>query len=534
MNLFPHMHPLPNFVLRGCRRRGCEREPVAFHHLRFRLTLVMLAGVLTVAAGPNSSAGAASAGLAGSRPNIVFILTDDQGYANVGRHGHPWLRTPHLDALHDAGTRFTHFYASPSCAPARAALLTGRHALKNGLTSQPVKQRCRIALATVLLPQVLKSAGYHTGIFGKWHVGSEDAYQPQRRGFDEALVFGGARMPEQQYFDPVLRHNGRFVRTRGFCTDVFFSAALGWIRERQRSSDVPFFAYISLNAPHRPYVAPASHVRRFKEFGFVEGVSRGDAGYYGMIENLDDNVGRLVDRLRSWGLLEKTVIVFMTDNGMPGDAYGLSEPGTVIGRDAAGEPLEAFNAGMRGFKGSVDEGGVRVPFFMRWDGRIPAGRAVDRIADHIDILPTLAALAGAPLPPGQVEGRSLLPLVEDPGAAARWPDRFLFLHRANWPLGANPDDYQWRNFSVRNQRFRYVNGDHLYDLAADPGQTRNVIAQHPSVAAEMREAFARFWREARPLMVNEDATYPAVEPFDAALAEQMRAGDLPEWRAPVW
>lgn len=480
---------------------------------------------------------AAAQTLAGSKPNIILVMTDDQGYGAIGRHGHPWIRTPHLDALHDASVRFTRFSASPSCTPARATIMTGRHALKNGVTAQTWMSRGRMTLDAVTLPQVLKTVGYKTGIFGKWHIGDEDAYQPDRRGFDETFIFGGGILgsssdtPGNSYFDPVIRHNGRFVKTQGYCTDVFFTQALGWINQRQATKGGPFFAYISLNAPHRPYVAPEKNTKRFRNFGFIEGISRGDAGFYGMIENIDENMGRLMAKLAEWKLLEDTLIIFMSDNGMPGATYGLGEPGTRIGTDASGAPMFPYNAGMKGFKGSVDEGGVRVPFFVRWDRRISPGREIDRIVDHIDILPTLADLAGASLPGRQVEGLSLLPLLERPKAAAEWQDRFLFSHRANWSEGANPDDHQWKNFAVRNQRFRLV-GDALFDMEVDPGQTENVAAAHPGVVAAMRAAFNRFWKEARPLMVNEGLPTPSDKPFRIHYEKQLQTEGISDWQRP--
>jgi len=481
--------------------------------------------ILTVAAAANDAARP----LAGSRPNIVLIITDDQGFPPLGRHGHPWLQTPRLDQLYDASVRFTRFYVSPTCSPTRAALLTGRHEMKNGVT-HTILERERLALDAATLPQVLKSAGYTSGIFGKWHLGDEEPYQPHRRGFDEAFIHGGggigqvypgscADAPHNGYFDPVIRHNGSFVKTRGFCTDVFFSAALDWIRQ-VKDRDAPFFAYVAPNAPHGPYHAPKSSARRFTELGF----GKETAGFYGMIENIDQNVGRLVDQLDAWGLLSHTVLVFMSDNGMTGGGAGHG----VLGHAPDGTPLRFYNAGMKGLKGSPDEGGVRVPFLVRWDGRIRPGRDIDRLAAHLDILPTLAALAGAEWPKAQVEGRNLLPLVENP--TADWPDRFLFTHVARWPKGDNPDDYQWRNFSVRNQRFRLVGQRALYDLDHDPGQKVNVIEQHPEVAERMKEAYQAWWQEIRPRLVNEAVPLAPTRPFHELYRQQLEATGIPEWK----
>ncbi len=487
--------------------------------------------------------GGARAGLEGTAPNIVLIITDDQGYGPIGCHGHPWIKTPHLDSLHGRSARFTRFLVSPTCAPTRAALMTGRHPLKNGVT-HTILERERMTTDAVTLPQVLAGAGYRSGIFGKWHLGDEAPHQPERRGFDEVFIHGAggigqkydcscADAPGNKYFDPVIRHNGRFVRTEGFCTDVFFTAALGWIHA-VKDSGKPFFAYVSTNAPHGPFIAPEASARRFKELGFTDD----EAGFYGMIENIDDNVGRMLGKLEDWDLLRSTVVIFLSDNGMTGGGSG--RLGTVMGRVSDGAELFPYNAGMKGLKGSVDEGGVRVPFFIRWDGRITPGRDIDRIAAHLDILPTLAALAGAAVPEGQVEGRSLVPLLE--GGDAGWPDRYLFNHVGRWPVGTDPDSQQWVNFSVRSQRFRYVGPSArnsaapgtLYDMEENPGQTQDVAARHPETVAAMRSAYDAFWKEARPLMVNEGVGMSPTRPYWVWFDEQERSGGIPDWVSPAW
>ncbi len=465
-------------------------------------------------------------------PNIVLIITDDQGYGPLGRHGHPWLKTPHLDRLHDLSTRFTRFLVSPTCSPTRSALMTGRHSMRNGIT-HTILERERLTLNAVTLPQILKKVGYTTGIFGKWHLGDEEAYQPYNRGFDETFIHGAggigqayacscADSPENSYFDPVIRYNGQFVKTRGFCTDVFFSAAAGWISKTSKARQ-PFFAYIAPNAPHGPYLAPEASKKRFLECGFDEE----QAAYYGMIENIDDNVGKLINHLEQQKLMENTVVVFMSDNGMTGGASG--KPNSVMGKSADGVEMRPYNAGMKGLKGSPDEGGVRVPFFVRWDKHWPS-QDIDRIAGDIDIFPTLAAIAGAELPENQVEGRNLLPLVNDPSTA--WEDRYLFTHVGRWETGQEPNDFQWKNFSVRNQRFRFVNDKQLFDMQADPGQTTNVLDQHPEVASSMRKVYDEWWKVTRPMMVNEGAEMSATKPYHELYNKQLKDKGIPEWEAP--
>ena len=479
------------------------------------------------------SGGEARESLENSRPNIILIITDDQGYGPVGRHGHPWIETPSLDALYDKSIHFTRFLVSPTCAPTRSALMTGRHPMKNGVT-HTVFERERMTLDATILPEVLQAAGYTTGIFGKWHLGDEEPYQPHKRGFDESFIHGAggigqayncscADAPGNKYFDPVIRHNGQFVKTQGFCTDVFFTAALGWIRE-VKTDKAPFFAYVTTNAPHAPFVAPPENSQRFTELGFA----KQQAGFYGMIENIDENVGRLMAKLEQWELLHSTMIIFMSDNGMTGAGAGrLDRP---LGKLSDGTSTLPFNAEMKGLKGDVNEGGVRVPLFVRWDRQITPGRDVDRIAAHLDVFPTLAALAGAKLPVGQVEGRSLLPLIENENPS--WPDRYLYTHQGRWNTGEDPEKFKWKNFAVRNQRFRLVADSHLYDMQEDPGQTTNVIDHHPQIAQAMRDAYDSWWTETRPMMVNEDVPLSKTRPFHELYEKQLETTGIPNWVEP--
>jgi len=489
-------------------------------------------------------AGSLSAALEGTRPNIILVITDDQGYGPIARHGHPWLKTPHLDSLHDASTRFTRFMVAPTCAPTRSALMTGRHPEKNGIT-HTILERERMTLDATILPQILKKVGYTSGLFGKWHLGDELEYQPDQRGFDETFMHGAggigqaydcscADAPGNRYTDPVIRHNGTFVQTQGFCTDVFFTAALGWIKQKAEKKE-PFFAYISTNAPHGPFIAPEKNAKRFTDLGF----GAEQAGFYGMIENIDENMGRLQAKLDEWKLAENTVVIFMSDNGMTGGGSG--RPGMDL---APGYPF--FNADMKGLKGSTEEGGVRVPFIVRWPGKIAAGKDIATVAAHIDVLPTFAALTGATLPENQVEGRSLLPLLE--GQTTEWPDRPIFAHICRWPTGADPEKFREVNFTVRTQRYRYVGpvpsaakgkkagaklaGPALYDMEKDPAQTTNIIAEQPEIAAQMKASYDQYWKEARPLMVNETAEMSPTKPYHEWFKKQKSTTGIPPWTPP--
>ncbi|MSU61529.1 MAG: arylsulfatase [Pedosphaera sp.] len=442
------------------------------------------------------------------RPNILLVMTDDQGYGEMSCHGNPILRTPNLDRLHARSVRFTDFHVSPTCSPTRAALLTGRHEFRSGVT-HTIFERERLGLSATTMPEVLRSAGYSTGIFGKWHLGDEEPYQPHRRGFDEVFIHGGGGIgqtypgscgdvPGNTYRDPVIRHNGRFVRTEGYCTDVFIEQASRWINDCRRK-DRPFFAYITPNVPHGPFISPGSE---WEAPYLNRGLSTDIVRYYAMIAHFDAALGRLLDRLTEWKLEQETLVIFMTDNGH-------SVPGI-------------FNAGMRGMKGTAYQGGTRVPSFWSWPGKFPEGVDVNRLTAHLDVFPTLVELSGGKVP-RQVrrdwEGRNLLPLLKNPNA--RWPDRMLFTHFGRWESG-QAEAHKFKVCAVRNQRFRLVNDVELYDIQADPGETINVTAQHPMEAARLRAAYARWWKDALPsALASEWDRGPEINPFKQLYWEEL-------------
>jgi arylsulfatase A-like enzyme len=441
-----------------------------------------------------------------AKPNIVFVITDDQGYGDISAHGNPVLQTPNLDRLHAQSVRFTDFHVSPTCSPTRSALHTGRHEFKNGVT-HTIFERERLTLDATTITQVLKTAGYTTGIFGKWHLGDEAEYQPERRGYDEVFIHGAGGIgqtypgscgdaPGNTYFDPAIRHNGKFEKTKGYCTDVFFGQALKWIESVKGRQ--PFYAYISTNAPHSPL-----QVRPEDEARYTGKVADANtAKYFGMVANIDDNVGKLLDRLRALGLEQNTLVIFMNDNGGTGG-------------------VRTFNAGMRGQKGTPWLGGTRAASFWRWPGKL-APADCDALTAHIDFFPTIAEIAGAKLSLAaakQVEGRSLLPLLTQP-KAARAPERTLVTHVGRWPRFSDPDAAKFTNCSVRTPRWHLVSirggakADwELFDLDADRGEQNNVAAQHADVVAKLSAAYDAWWRETRPLMVNEKAIGPKLNPF---------------------
>ncbi len=449
--------------------------------------------------------------LAGRRPNIIFILTDDQGYGDLSAHGNPILKTPNLDHLHGESVRFTDFHVSPTCAPTRSALLTGRHEFRNGIT-HTIHERERLTPDAVTLAQVLKGAGYATGIFGKWHLGDEPAYWPSARGFDEMFIHGAGGIgqtyagtcgdaPGNTYFDPAILHNGTFEKTRGFCTDVFFEQATKWIAATKGKQ--PFYAHIATNAPHGPYNAKPEDAARYE--GLVD---KPTAGFFGMIHNIDENVGRLIAKLSEWGIERDTLVIFMNDNG-------------------TAQGSKVFSAGMRSAKGTPWLGGTRSSSFWRWPGTLTAG-ARPQLTAHIDFFPTLAALAAAKPDAkvsAQVEGRSLLPLLEKADAA--WPERTLFTHSGRWPAGAAPSTGKYKNCSVRTPRWHLVNlgpAWQLFDVQADYGEQTNVAETQPQVVAEMSAAYEKWWDSVQPQLVNENAPVPAVNPFKALYWKQFGGG----------
>ncbi|MBM3840580.1 MAG: arylsulfatase [Verrucomicrobia bacterium] len=432
-----------------------------------------------------------------TRPNVVLIITDDQGHGDLGFHGNPKIRTPHLDQLARESVRFVNFYVMPVCSPTRACLLTGRYNYRTGVVDTYLG-RSLMEPGEVTLPEMLGRAGYRTGIFGKWHLGDTYPMRPIDQGFQEALVLkgGGIGQPSdppsgESYFDPILQHNGKPLKTQGYVSDVITDAAIEFIR---RNRENPFFVYLAFNAPHTPLEVPDEYLGKYRglDLSHSEFPNRGHAlpgkadqamiaKVYGMVENIDDNMGRLTAKLDEWGLSRNTVVIFMTDNG----------PQQV-----------RYNSGMFQRKGSVHEGGIRVPFFVRWPAQFEAGRAVDRIAAHIDIAPTLLDLCRARKPARvKFDGKSLLPLLR--GSAVNWPDRTLYFQ---WHRGDTPQLY--RAFAARSQRHKLVQPGgvpegtwtnppafKLYDLANDPLEFRDIAPENPEIVESMKKGYERWFKD---------------------------------------
>lgn len=403
-------------------------------------------------------------------PNVVIIITDDQGYGDLGCTGNTVLRTPHIDRLAAEGARLTRFYVSPVCTPTRASLMTGRYHFRTAAIDTYLG-RALMDPHEITLAELLRMAGYATGIFGKWHLGDNYPRRPQDQGFAVSLIHrgGGLRQPSavpggEGYFDPILLDCGQPCRRKGYCTEIFFDAACAFVRQAAAERR-PFLAYIATNAPHDPLdEVPQGEYQAYNRLGLSENVAR----VYAMVANIDACLGRLMEVLRETGVEKNTLVLYLHDNGPAGQRY---------------------NAGLRGQKGSVYEGGIRSPLIARWPGRIPAARMVEQPAAHVDILPTVLEACGVQPPPGlRLDGRSLLKLLE--GTDETWPERTLF---AQWHRGNRPERY--RNFAAIQGRWKLLRGAEddasfeLYDLAADPAEGRNLIDRHADVAARLRATY---------------------------------------------
>jgi arylsulfatase A-like enzyme len=393
------------------------------------------------------------------RPNVVLIITDDQGYGDLGVHGNDKIRTPNLDRLAGESVRLTRFYVCPVCSPTRASLMTGRYNYRTGVVDTFLG-RSLMYPDEVTLPERLRGAGYRTGIFGKWHLGDNYPLRAIDQGFQEALVClgGGIGQPSDPegntYQDPILQQNGKPERRSGYCTDIFTDEAIRFI---EKNREKPFYVHLSTNAPHVPLEVADNLVAPYRAMGLDEVTAK----VYAMVTNIDDNVGRLLAKLDDLGLQRDTIVIFMSDNGAQ---------------------QARFNTGLRGLKGSVYEGGIRAPCFIRWPGELTP-RAVDRVAAHIDVGPTILDLCSVRSGYGtKVDGRSLLPLLH--GSSTSWPDRTIYTqwHRGNVPV-------KFRNCAAISQQYKLIDGKELYDLAADPTESKNIATIHPDIAARLLSGY---------------------------------------------
>jgi arylsulfatase A-like enzyme len=435
------------------------------------------------------------------KPNVVVILTDDQGYGELGVMGNRVVRTPAIDRLAGQSVSLTDFSVMPVCSPTRAGLMTGRYHYRTGVTDTWMG-RSLMGPEETTIAEMLGGAGYRTGIFGKWHLGDNYPYRAMDQGFQESLVLNGGGLgqpsdlpdaadPQGAYFNPFLLHKGKRVRGEGYVSDVITDAAIDFIGKERRE---PFFVYLAFNAPHTPLQVPSKYLKNYPPEVFApdQFPSAGNpmptkhnaldlARVYGMIENIDENIGRLLTKLDELGLAENTIVAFFSDNGC--------------------QQHHGYNAGLRDWKGSPYEGGIRQFCFLRWPAGLEAGRRVTQPSAHIDLAPTLLDLCGVAKPEKvKFDGTSLAPLMR--GQTPDWPDRKLFFQ---WHRGDVPGRY--RNCAVRSQDWKLVQRQgggetwdgrlefQLFHLAKDPYEQHDLAADQPGKVAELKQAYDKWFDE---------------------------------------
>jgi len=403
---------------------------------------------------------------AADRPNILLILTDDMGYGDLGMAGNDTIRTPHLDDLATKSVSFQYFYVSPVCAPTRASLLTGRYHARTGVRSVTNGFET-IAPDEKTLAEYLSEAGYRTGIFGKWHLGEYYPSLPNAQGFHEYLGFRTGHTAD--YDDAELEYNSRMVATEGYITDALTDEALQFM---QRETTEPFFCYLAYNAPHTPLQVPDSLWQPYQQMGLDERTAR----IYAMVENIDNNVGRMLDELEEKRQLENTIVIFMSDNG-PISGWRLPQ-----------EELR-YNAGLRDQKFTIYEGGIRTQSFWYWKNHWPNGRREKQVAAHIDVLPTLLHLLDIPVDDNHpVDGINLLPVIEQDS----FLERRLFI---DFSLETLREPAPYPGGALRTTEYKMINGTELYHLPSDPGEEQNLAEQKPELLSELDSTYRAWWQD---------------------------------------
>jgi arylsulfatase A-like enzyme len=411
------------------------------------------------------------------KPNVILVMTDDQGYGDLGVHGNSIIKTPNIDAFYGESYHLTDFHVGPTCAPTRTGLMTGRYANSTGVW-HTVGGWSLLRENEKTMANMFTEAGYRTGGFGKWHLGDNYPFRPEHRGFQETVMHGGGGVQQtpdywnNDYFDDTYFKNGKPQKYQGYCTDVFFGEAINFIKSNK---DQPFFCYIAPNAPHGPYNVPMEYYNMYKDLS-ENVLAEKQKRFYGMITNIDDNFGKLRETLKTLNIADNTILIFMTDNGTSAGYY--DKKGHVTG----------FNADMRGTKGSQYEGGHRVPFFIHWkDGEIDASKDINELTANLDIMPTLAELCGIPLPKDHLEiaGKSIVPLLR---GTQTFDDRMLITDSQRIQV---PE--KWKSSSVMQNKWRLVNGKELYNIEEDKGQKKDLAAQHPEKVAEMQAFYESWW-----------------------------------------
>lgn len=411
-------------------------------------------------------------------PNVIIVITDDQGYGDLGHTGNPIIKTPAIDRFASEAFSLTNYHVGTTCAPTRAGLLTGRNCNRNGvwhtIMGASILNRDETTMA-----DVFRESGYKTGMFGKWHLGDNHPFLPHDRGFEETFYHGGGGVGQtpdywnNDYFDDTYFRNGTPEKKEGYCTDIWFDEAIQFVEDKK---DEPFFCYLSLNAPHGPFNVPKKYYDLYQgESGLQESQKR----FYGMITNVDDNFSRLLQKLESLGIAENTIVVFTTDNGT---ANGYK-------KDEKTQEVFGYNAGMRGKKGSNYDGGHRVPFIIRWPkGGLVGNKKLTGLTAHVDMLPTLTALSNIDHSPSKMmDGMDLSGYLKGKEAPK---ERFLVTdtQRMQWPI-------KGKHSCVMNGDWRLVNGTELYDISQDPGQQNNLAQQNVEMVADMNAFYESWWTD---------------------------------------
>ena len=422
------------------------------------------------------------------KPNVILIMTDDQGYGDLACLGNPFLKTPNLDKLHSESVRLTNFHVSPFCTPSRAALMTGRYPGRTG-AYRTSSGRTMLHTDEKTMADVFSENGYATGMVGKWHLGDNAPHRPQDRGFQDVTWHrsGGVGQASDywgnDYFDDTYERNGKFEKFEGYCTDVWFNEAIGFV---EQNKEEPFLLYLATNAPHGPYIVGKEWSEPYKD----KADWKSGPEFYGMIANFDHNMGILRDKLEDLGIAENTILVFMTDNGT-------AKGGSFKGLDS--EALKGYNAGMRGKKSSIYEGGHRVPFFIHWPaGGLLGGKDVHALAAHIDVLPTLADLCGIPiLDSHNPDGISFKPILNNSDNAK---EREHLIVQFQGGAYFNGPPKEWEHTCVLKDNWRLINGAELYDIQKDPRQRKDLSSFNPEKVEELRALYTPFWKSVSPRM----------------------------------
>ncbi len=448
-------------------------------------------------------------------PNVILIITDDQGYGDLGLNGNTMISTPEMDKLGKESVRFTNFHSGTTCAPTRASLMTGVHCNTAGVW-HTVLGRSFLNTKYRILPQYLKDLNYASGIFGKWHLGDNEPYLPENRGFEEVLIHGGGGVGQtpdywnNDYFSDTYFHNGKAESYEGYCTDVWFQEAMSFM-EDQVDKEKPFFTYISTNAPHGPFYVDSSYFEPY-----INNVKIPNANFYGMITNIDDNLGKLRAKLEQLDIEDNTILIFMTDNG--------TAAGVKWGND--GSVDAGFNAGMMGTKGSEYEGGHRVPLFIHLPPRYKVkSKSYGELTSVMDLLPTIYELCGGESEKlGEIEGRSLNDLIFD-GIQDELGDRIVVAdkQRVDRPI-------KWKNTAVMQENWRLVNAHELYNIEEDPGQRNNIAEEFPDIVKELSRRYDQWWKHNEEAFLQNNYLHIGLDESPALLT----AHDWISDRDPPW